>query len=168
VTKQVDSYPFISGITKRMIKTWVGQEQPRPIPWTPLMKPLPDCTVAMISSAGVALANDEPFDQERERRNPWWGNPSYRIIPKTATEEDVRLYHMHIDPQYAQRDLNCLFPLARLLELERAGEVGRSAERHYSIMGYILQLGKLLAETVPVLIRKLKEDHVDAVVLVPA
>jgi D-proline reductase (dithiol) PrdB len=164
----VDSYRFISGITKRMIKTWIGQEQPRPIPWTPLTKPLSDCTVAMISSAGVALADDRPFDQEGERRNPWWGDPSYRIIPKTATEQDVRLYHMHIDPEYAERDLNCLFPLARLLDLEKAGEIGHSAERHYSIMGYILRPEELLEKTVPALIRNLKEDHADIVVLVPA
>ena len=36
--KQVDSYRYLSGITKRMIKSWIKMEQPRPIPWTPLPK----------------------------------------------------------------------------------------------------------------------------------
>lgn len=166
--KTVDSYRFISGITKRMIKTWIGMEKPRPIPWTPLRKPLSECTVAMLSSAGVALKNDTPFDQEGERKNPWWGDPSYRILPKNATEEDVRLYHMHIDPSYAAQDLNCLFPLQRLQEMETSGRIGRMSPRNYSMMGYLLNPEQLLNETVPAMIRDLKEDLADVVVLVPA
>ena len=166
--RPVDSYRFIRGITKRMIKSWINMEQPRPIPWTPLAKPLADCTVSLISSAGIALKTDRPFDQEGERRNPWWGDPSYRILPVSATSQDVRLYHLHIDPSYAEQDLNCLFPLQRLQELAAAGEIGRAAARHYSIMGYILRPEQLLAETAPALIRNLKEDLADVVVLVPA
>jgi hypothetical protein len=168
MTKTVDSFRFISGITKRMIKNWISMEKPRPIPWTPLPKPLSECKVALLSSAGIALKNDQPFDQEGERQNPWWGDPTHRIIPKTATEKDVRLYHLHIDPSYAEQDLNCLFPLQRLQEMEDSGRIGRMSERHYSIMGYILKPERLLRETVPAMIRNLREDMADVVVLVPA
>lgn len=167
MTKTVDSYRFITGIARRMIKNWARMEKPRPIPWTPLDKPLSECTVALLSSAGIALRNDTPFDQEGERQNPWWGDPSYRILPKTATQEQVRLYHLHIDPAYAEQDLNCLFPLQRLQEMEDSGRIGRSSPRHYSIMGYILNPQVLLNETVPAIIRDLKEDQADVVVLVP-
>lgn len=109
--KTVASFRFIDGITRCMIKNWIRIEQPRPIPWTPLTKPLSECTVAMLSSAGIALKDDLPFDQDGERQNPWWGDPTYRILPKMATEVEVRLYHMHIDPSFAEQDLNCLFPL---------------------------------------------------------
>ena len=166
--KTVDSYRFISGITKRMIKSWISMERPREIPWTPLARPLSDCTVSLISTAGIALKTDRPFDQEGERRNPWWGDPSYRILPAATTSPDVQLYHLHIDPSYAEQDLNCLFPLQRLQEVAQAGEIGRVAPRHYSIMGYILRPEQLLAETVPAIIRDLKEDLADVVVLVPA
>jgi D-proline reductase (dithiol) PrdB len=64
--------------------------------------------------------------------------------------------------------LNCLFPLQRLQEMENSGRIGRMSERHYSIMGYILNPERLLWETVPALIRNLKEDMADVVVLVPA
>ncbi len=168
MAKTVDSYRFISGITKRMIKSWINMEKPRPIPWTPLSKPLSECSVALLSSAGIALKTDTPFDQDGERKNPWWGDPSYRILPKDATCEDVRLYHLHIDPSYAEQDLNCLFPLQHLETLERSDRIGRSSPRHYSIMGYILNPERLLRETVPALIRNLKEDFADVVVLVPA
>lgn len=166
--KTVDSFRFISGITRRMIKTWIKMEEPRPIPWTPLPKPLSQCTVTLLSSAGIALKNDKPFDQEGERQNPWWGDPTYRILPKTASQEELRLYHMHIDPSYAMQDMNCLFPLQRLQEMETSGRIGRVSPRHYSIMGYILNPERLLSETVPALIRNLKEDLADVVVLVPA
>lgn len=168
MTKTVDSFRFIDGITKRMIKNWIKMEEPRLIPWTPLSKPLSECTVTMISSAGIALKTDKPFDQEGERQNPWWGDPSYRILPKTATEAEVRLYHMHIDPSYAEQDINCLFPLQRLQQMEDRGRIGRMSPRHYSIMGYILNPEQLLRETVPALIRDLKADLADVVVLVPA
>jgi hypothetical protein len=62
MTKTVDSFRFISGITKRMIKNWISMEKPRPIPWTPLAKPLSECNVALFSSAGIALKDDQPFD----------------------------------------------------------------------------------------------------------
>lgn len=166
--KTVDSYRFISGITKRMLRTWVEMEKPRPIPFSPLCKPLNQCKVAMISSAGIALKTDKPFDQEGERKNPWWGDPSYRVLPVTATEEDVRLYHLHIDPRPAIQDLNCLFPLTRLRELDQAGEIGAAAERHFSIMGYILQPEELLQKTVPAIIHDLRAERADVVVLVPA
>lgn len=166
--KTVDSFHFINGITKRMIKKWISMEEPRPIPWTPLPKPLSECTVALLSSAGIALKTDLPFDQEGERQNPWWGDPSYRVLPKSAAKEDVRLYHMHIDPSYAEQDLDCLFPLQRLQEMEANGRIARTSPRHYSIMGYILNPERLVGETVPSLIRDLKEDLADVVVLVPA
>jgi D-proline reductase (dithiol) PrdB len=164
----VDSYRFITGITKRMLKTWVDMEKPRPTPWTPLAKPLAECTVALLSSAGLALKDDRPFDQDGERRNPWWGDPTYRRLPRMATEAEVRVYHLHINPCHAQQDLNCLLPLQRLKELEQAGEVGRSSARHYSMMGYILEPETLLRETVPAIIRDLRADHADVVVLAPA
>ena len=103
------------------------------------------------------VKTDRPFDQGGERRNPWWGDPSYRILPATATSPDVQLYHLHITP-LAEQDLNCLFPLQRLQEVAQAGDIGRVAPRHYSIMGYILRPEQLLAETVPAIIRDLKEE----------
>jgi D-proline reductase (dithiol) PrdB len=166
--KTVDSYRYISGITRRMLRTWVAMESPRAIPWTPLCKPLQRSKVALLSSAGIALKTDRPFDQEGERENPWWGDPSYRVLPKTAAETDVRLYHMHIDPRPALQDLNCLFPLARLMEMAQLGEIGASAEQHYSMMGYIMQPEVLLQETVPAIIRDLRAERADVVVLVPA
>jgi len=89
VTQEVDSYRFLKGISRRMIKSWISLEKPRAIPWTPLGKPLDQCSVALISSAGLALATDKPFDQEVERQNPWFSDPSFRVIPRDTTAEGI-------------------------------------------------------------------------------
>ncbi len=175
LNQQVDSYRFLDHLTKRLVQKWIKLETPREfqrgiprdIPWTPLAKPLEESRVALITSAGLALKTDQPFDQEGERRDPWWGDPSYRVLPRTVTESDVRLYHMHVDARLAEEDLNTFFPLQRLLELEESGEIGCSSAHHYSIMGYVLQPQVLLEESAPAMIRHMRQDGVDAAVLVP-
>ena len=82
---------------RRIVSAWIEREPPREIPWTPLAKPLRECRVALVSTAGLALHGDTPFDQEGERRNPWWGDPSYRVLPRDTRTGDVRSYHLHID-----------------------------------------------------------------------
>jgi len=54
-----------------------------PIPWAPLRKPISESTVALISTGGVHLRSDRPFNVN--------GDTTYRIIPKeTAPSEDLR------------------------------------------------------------------------------
>jgi D-proline reductase (dithiol) PrdB len=166
--KTVDSYRFLGGIAGKMIKSWIKLETPREIPWTPLSKPLSKCTIALISSGGIALRTDRPFDQEGERRNPWWGDPSYRIIPGSARTADIGVYHMHIDPSSAEQDMNCLLPSERLAELAAEGKVGRAAASHYSYMGYLLDPAELLRKSIPEIIANLRKEKVDAAVFIPA
>lgn len=165
--KCVDSYRFLDGPVKKMVRSWIRTEQPREIPWTPLSRPLRESTVALVSSAGLALKAGQGFDQDGERANPWWGDPSFRLLPRNASSRDVSHYHMHMNPKIAEQDLNTLIPLQPLLDLERCGEVGRSADHHYSYMGYILQPEVLLRNSVPAMIRQMKLDSVNIVVLVP-
>ena len=166
--ERTDSYKFISGLTKRMVKKWISMEEQRAIPFTVLKKPLRECKVALITSGGIAMKSDLPFDQDGERSNPWWGDPSHRVIPSTATTDDIKVYHLHIDPLLAQTDINCLLPIDRLKDLELNNEIGSVADSHYSFMGYILQPEELLNETVPKIIRNLEAESVDVVILVPA
>jgi D-proline reductase (dithiol) PrdB len=165
--KKVDSYRFLEGIAGRVMKHWASLGAPREIPWTPLAKPVPQCTVSLCSSAGLALISDRAFDREIERRDPWFSDPSYRILPRTASTGSVRVCHLHINPSFAEQDLNCVMPIERLNELEALGEVRRSAPSHYSYMGYTLRPEALLRRSLPDLIRQLRQEQADAVVLVP-
>ena len=93
------------------------------IPWAPLRRPLVEATVAIVSTAGVHLCADTPFNLKSDA--------SFRIIPRTATTSDLCFTHEHYDRRDAARDPNLVFPLERLLELEAEGVVGRVADVHY-------------------------------------
>jgi D-proline reductase (dithiol) PrdB len=123
--------------------------------------------VALLSSAAIALKEDQPFDQAGEVKNPWWGDPSFRVLPADTRTQDVNLYHLHVDTRPAEQDLNCVMPIERLTELAQSGVIGKVARSHYSIMGYILDETELLAETAPRIVAQLKEERVDVVLLVP-
>lgn len=166
----IDSYRFLDFASRQIMKAWAGREAQarRAIPFAPLPKPLSECSLALVSTAGVARLDDRPFDQEGERRNPWWGDPTWRAIPRGTTEEQVRLYHLHIDPRFGRADLDVVLPMRRLDELAAEGLVGRGAETHYSIMGYQLRSEVLEGETAPALARHMQAQGVDAAALVPA
>lgn len=164
----VDGFRFLDFASRGVMKAWHDREPAPPeLPWAPLARPLAECRVALISSAGIARVGDTPFDQERERRNPWWGDPTHRVIPRSVTGDEVRIYHMHIDPRPGSEDLDCLLPLRRLDELVAEGVTGSSAPRHYSVMGYILEPRELVEETAPKIADALAEDEVDLALLVP-
>ena len=164
----VDGFRFLDPGSRRVMRAWCEREEPpEHIPWTPLSKPLSASRVALVSTAGIAHRDDQPFDQEGERRNPWWGDPTHRVLPRGIEASDVAHYHLHIDPRPASRDLDCLLPLRRLDELVVAGDVGSSAANHYSIMGYILRPGELLDVTAPKIVEGMKSDEVDFALMVP-
>ena len=163
----VDSYRFLDAISKRAMKRWVGLPGETHIPWTPLTKPLSKCTVSLVSSAAIALKTDQLFDSQIERRDPWIADPSYRVLPRTARTGNVQVCHLHINPSFAEQDLNSVLPVERLEELAQVGEIGAVAPSHYSYMGYTLRPEQLLRENVPGMVRQLREEKVDIVVLVP-
>jgi D-proline reductase (dithiol) PrdB len=163
----VDSFRYLSVASTAIIKAMIARAPRDPLAWTPLRQPLSEATITLVSTAGISLVDDRPFDAEGERQNPWWGDPSYRVIPRDATEEVIIASHLHIDTIYIHQDLNVALPLARLAELEHEGVVGRSAPSHYSFMGYLLDPAEFLASAVPAMIERMKREDVDAAVFVP-
>jgi D-proline reductase (dithiol) PrdB len=84
-----------------------------------ITKPLSESCIALISAAGVFWKDQDPFE-------PWAVNDlSFRLVPKDTPLEKLVLYHSYFDHRDAKKDLNCVFPLERLLELERSGHIGR-------------------------------------------
>src|SRR5438874_8053248 len=55
------------------------------IPWTPLRKPVSECTVVLVTTAGVHLRSDRPFNLN--------GDSSFRVIPKDAQPGDLAISH---------------------------------------------------------------------------
>ncbi len=138
------------------------------IPWTPLDKPVKETTFALMTSAGISSKTDPPFDVEREKREPAWGDPTSREIPSTATEADIDVNHLHINTDYIKQDLNVMLPLARFREFAQEGTIGGLAPTSYSFYGFQMDPKVLLEETMPKVASKMKSEGVNAVLLTPA
>lgn len=133
-----------------------------------MTKPLARSRVALLSTAGISMKGDRPFDMEGERKRPTWGDPSFRRIRRDATPADVEVNHLHIETGFVRRDLDVALPLARLRELVEEGVVGAMADTHYSTMGYQGSSTKVLeAETAPAIAAAMKREEVDLALLAP-
>lgn len=128
------------------------------IPWTPLRKGVSDSTVVLISTGGVHLRSDRPFNLN--------GDPTFRVIPKDAQPGDLAISHQAYDRTDALRDINLVFPIERLRELGAEQVIGRLAEEHYGfgLMGSAKRLMPAIKEVA----RRISESRVDLALLVPA
>lgn len=136
----------------------------RAIPYTPNQKPLSELTIALVSTAGVHMKSQDPFDLSG------LGDTTYREIPGDVDLAELTISHSapkeHYDPTDAiEKDMNCMFPLQRLRELAEAGEIGGVADKHYSMMGYAMRLAPLLKETIPTIAKLVERSRTDAVLL---
>jgi D-proline reductase (dithiol) PrdB len=165
----VDPWRFAGPFLSRVLGGLIPDEPSHaPIPWAPLRVPLSRARVALLSTAGISMRGDAPFDMELERRHPMRGDPSYRRLRADATSADVEVHHLHIDTGYIERDLDVALPLDRLRELAEEGVVGAVADTHYSTMGYQgNDTSTLEHETAPAIAAEMKSEEVDLAILAP-
>ena len=135
-----------------------------PVPWTPLRRPLADSRLALVSSAGFVLPDQEPFDGSRRG-----GDPSFREIPSNADPSLLVDSHRSqtFDHSGMQRDPNLAFPLDRARELVASGRIGSLARHYLSFMGGITAPGRLVRQTAPAAVSRLLADGVEVALLVP-
>ncbi len=167
--KIVDGFRFLPPL----LRAWLGKDIPEEpfkgfIPWTPLPRPVKELAFSLMTSAGISLKTDPPFDMEREKREAIWGDPSHREIPRTATENDIAVDHLHINTEYIKKDMNVTFPLRRFEEFEREGIIGRFVPTSYSFYGFQRDPKFLLEKTMPKVLSKMMEEGAEAVLLTPA
>jgi len=114
--------------------------------------------LAVVSTAGIHLPDDTPFVM---------GAADYRSIHgETAPAE---LVMSHISPNFDRtgfaRDPNVAYPLDRLKEMVKKGELGSLAAHNYSFMGATdpAAMEKAARKAAGIM----KTDKVNAVLLVP-
>jgi D-proline reductase (dithiol) PrdB len=139
---------------------WVIHET---APWSPLAKPLHQCTIALVTTCGLyRLDTQVPFDACNDL-----GDPSYREIHLDTSRDRLRIAHSHYDHSQVAADLNVALPLDHFLRLAAQGAIGRLYPWMISFMGYLPQSRQLAAETAPAVARRLAADGVDAAFLTP-
>lgn len=165
----VDPWRFAGSFLEKVLGSRIPAEPSYdPIPWSPVVKPLAESKVALLSTAGLSMRDDSPFDMEMERQRPTRGDPSWRALRSDATSDTIDANHLHIDTSYIHRDLNVALPVDRLREAVVEGRVGAMADQHYSIMGYQGNDTSVLeAKSAPEIAAAMKSEEVDLALLAP-
>jgi len=128
-----------------------------------LAKPLNECTVSLLTSGGVSQCAMPAFNPDA--RN------DHRLdaIDQGADAQDFQIHDSYYDHSDAEQDINCIFPLQRLRELETSGEIGAVSNRLWSgFMGRIYNRGKVIQESGPAFADALAEDGVDILLAAPS
>ncbi|MDA1000789.1 MAG: glycine/sarcosine/betaine reductase selenoprotein B family protein [bacterium] len=128
----------------------------------PMKKTLAESRIAILTTGGVHLRNQTPFDVHSKEGD--WG---FREIPADAREKDLIITHSHYDHTEADKDINCIFPLDRLREMAAEGDIGGLAPLHIGMMGFVPNPVPLIERTGPAIARRLQEAGTDAVLLTP-
>jgi D-proline reductase (dithiol) PrdB len=131
------------------------------VPFTPFDRALDKSTIAIVTAAGVHLKDQEPFNIANEL-----GDLTYRIIPPDVESSRLMVTHHHYDHADADQDINVVFPIDVLRDLEAEGFIAGIAKKHVGYMGYTMQLKAMYEGTAPEIANEIdRGSRADAVVL---
>lgn len=142
-------------------------------PFTLPQKKLSESRTCLVSFAGVYRKGQKPFSTSpgiipaslRAMKFRDRGDWSFREISLDAESTDLAIAHAHYDHSEADEDINCVFPLIRLVELEVEGFVGECADTHYTLMGYVPEAPLVVATAAKEIIPRLKQRGVDVAII---
>src|SRR5690348_853081 len=129
----------------------------RCIPYTPRFRELKETVFALITTAGVHLRDQEPFNVQ--------GDNSWRVIPGNAPSSQLMVTHEHYDHHDADEDINTVFPLDRLRELAEEKIIGGVSDKHLGFMGYTQQFRDLYERAAPAMAKEILRSKADGVIL---
>ncbi len=121
------------------------------VPLARLGKPLSRTRLTFVSSAGIQPRGSMPFDVVHPV-----GDFSFRRVPSAAKVSDLEIHQIKYPTTGALRDLNVIFPIERLQELETENVIGELTPNFFSFIGYQMDPERFE--------RTLAEDIADAVV----
>ena len=167
---KVDDYKYLPRMFRSLYENDPAIEEGKV--WAEFGKRLSRARVVLLSSAGLYVRSQQPpFDVERERREPAWGDPSHRFIPRATQPGELAMSHLHVRNEAVLADPNIALPLSPLADLVESGVVGGATAEHVSVMGYQgwhdNSLDRWQQETAPAIARALEEQGADGVVLAP-
>jgi D-proline reductase (dithiol) PrdB len=152
------------GMVELLIKPLAAGEDEKPPPFTPLERSLSQARVALVTTTGVYVQGQEPFDVDAVL-----GDSTFRAIPSDVEPAELRIAHTHYPHERALEDINVIFPVQRLREFLDEGVIGSIAASHYSF-GFDLHVKELINPgngTAHAVARALKDDGVNAVFFTP-
>ena len=137
---------------------WV--ENPDPPPFTPLARPLTECTVALLASGGIYRVGQRAFHFKDD--------VSFRAVDVNTPPAELRVSHFAYDTTDARRDINVVFPYQTLKDLAGNGRIAALARHAYTFMGGIYSARRVREVLAPALGERLIREEVDVAIMVPA
>ena len=167
--KEVDSFRFTGKMIKKFVLNMIENEQEQKfIPWAPKSKDISSSRISLVTTAGISMKTDKPFDMEKEREKGDWGDPSWRLIKHGSKIEQLDVNHLHIDTTYIKSDLNVALPIDIIEEFQQKKLIGSISKFHYSIMGYQgRDTSHLKNISSPEIAKSMNQDNVDLAILAP-
>src|SRR6516162_3945115 len=133
------------------------------VPLAPLTKPLAECRLTFVSSAGVQPKGTMPFDVVHPV-----GDFSFRRVPSASTPADLEIHQIKYPTHSALRDLNVIFPIERLQELSSNGVIGGLTPHFFSFIGYNMDPPRFEATLAEDLAAAVSAEGADICLLCPA
>jgi D-proline reductase (dithiol) PrdB len=127
--------------------------------WSAITKPLSESRVALLSSAALRLAHQEPFIPREDF--------TYRRVPSDPSAGEIVIDHHSGIGRVPKQDPEIVFPRTALANLHERGVISRLAQFHFSFMGGLRDHGRIENELAPALAGELKQGRVDLALLVP-
>ena len=134
------------------------------IPWQPFDKELKDCRVGLVTTAGLHLKDDEAFDMKDPD-----GDPSWRKVPMSAKQQDLKITHDYYDHKDADKDVDVIVPMSAVQQAVKDEKIKSVSDHLISFMGHIdgRHVSRLIKKTRQV-VDYFKAQKVDLVLLSPA
>ncbi len=131
------------------------------VPFTPFDMDLSKATIAIVTAAGVHQKDQEAFNIADEL-----GDLTYRLMGEDVESSNLMVTHHHYEHEDADSDINVVFPIDRLRELQADGFIGGIARKHIGYMGYTMRLKDMYEQTAVQIANEIdKGSRADAVIL---
>jgi D-proline reductase (dithiol) PrdB len=133
------------------------------VPLAKLKKPLAESRLTFVSTSGVQTKGTLPFDTAHPV-----GDYTFRPVPSDSKPSDLEIHQLKYPTASAEKDLNVIFPIERIQELEAESFIGELTANFFSFIGYNMdaeRLEKTLAEDIA---DAVEAEKPDAVLLAPA
>jgi len=127
--------------------------------WCPVKNPVSQSRTALLSSAALRLATQQPFIPREDL--------SYRRIHSDPDAGETIIDHHSGIGRVPKQDPEIVFPRTALASLAASKVVGSLSPFHFSFMGGVRQHKKIENELAPAIAQELKQCAIDLALLVP-
>jgi D-proline reductase (dithiol) PrdB len=127
--------------------------------WCAIAKPVKGSKIALLSSAALRLADQQPFIPREDF--------SFRRVPSDPQAGEIIVDHHSGIGRVPKQDPEMVFPRTALARLTENKAVGALAPFHLSFMGGLRDHGRIETELAPALADALNQAQVDLALLVP-